>query len=338
MKILVTGGAGYIGSHTVAELLKEGHEVVVFDNLICGHKEAITCPLVVGDLLHKDEINQVFEKERFDGVIHFAAYALAGESMKEPAKYFENNLQGGLNLLEAMRTHEVKRIVFSSTCAIYGFPEKLPVKEEEGLPASGQNKKPVSVYGESKLMFEKILNWYDRLFGIKNICLRYFNAAGASLDGSIGEDHQPETHIIPIAMQTALGQREKFTVFGTDYQTPDGTNIRDYIHVLDLADAHIKALEYLLDGKESNYFNVGTGQGYSNKQILETIKKVTGVDFPVEYGPRREGDPDAIYADNAKIKAVLGWEPRYSDLLTIIKTAWNWHKTHPQGYTPLAKQ
>jgi len=324
MKILVTGGAGYIGSHTVAELLKQGHEVTVFDNLICGHKEAIACPLIVGDLLHKEEINQVFEKEQFEGVIHFAAYALAGESMKEPAKYFENNLQGGLNLLEAMRTHEVKRIVFSSTCAIYGFPQKLPVTEEE-------SQKPVSVYGESKLMFEKILAWYDRLFGLKNVCLRYFNAAGASLDGSIGEDHQPETHIIPIAIQTALGQREKFTVFGTDYQTPDGTNIRDYVHVLDLASAHIKALEYLVSEKKSNYFNVGTGQGYSNKQILETVKKVTGVDFAVEYGPRREGDPDAIYADNTKIKSVLGWEPKYSDLLTIVKTAWNWHR---KGYTP----
>lgn len=326
MKILVTGGAGYIGSHTVAELLKQDHEVTVFDNLVYGHKEAITCPLVVGDLLKREEINQVFEKEKFDGVIHFAAYALAGESMKEPGKYFENNLLGGLNLLEAMKNHQVNKIVFSSTCATYGYPEKLPVVEEE-------SKKPVSVYGESKLMFEKVLFWYDQLFGIKNVCLRYFNAAGASVTGEIGEDHKPETHIIPIAMQVALGQREKFTVFGTDYQTPDGTNVRDYIHVLDLASAHIKALEYLTQESSSNYFNVGTGNGYSNKQILDMVKKVTGVDFEVEYGPRREGDPDAIYADNSKIKQVLGWEPKYSDLQTIIETAWNWHKTHPNGFS-----
>lgn len=325
MKILVTGGAGYIGSHTVAELIKAGHSVVVFDNLAYGHKEAVDCPVVVGDLLNKKEIGQVFEKEKFDGVIHFAAYALAGESMEKPEKYFENNLQGGVNLLEAMKGHGVDKLVFSSTCATYGYPNKLPVVEEE-------SKKPVSVYGESKLMFEKILSWYDQLSGIKNVCLRYFNAAGASLDGSIGEDHQPETHIIPIAMQVALGQREKFSIFGDDYNTPDGTNIRDYIHVLDLASAHIQALEYLNKEKASNYFNVGTGQGYSNKEILEMIKEVSGVDFPVEVGPRRPGDPDAIYADNSKIKKVLGWEPKHSDLKTIIKTAWNWHHSHPQGF------
>lgn len=325
MKILVTGGAGYIGSHTVAELIAQGHQVVVFDNLSFGHKQAVTCPLVVGDLLNKQEISSVFDKENFDGVIHFAAFALAGESMKEPAKYFENNLLGGLNLLEAMKTHGVDKIIFSSTCAQYGFPERLPVTEEE-------SKKPVSVYGESKLMFETILQWYDSLFGIKNVCLRYFNAGGASLDSSIGEDHKPETHIIPIAIQTALGQREKFVIFGTDYKTPDGTNIRDYVHVLDLADVHIKALEYLTKESESNFFNVGTGRGYSNREIVEMIKKVSGVDFLVEEGPRRLGDPDAIYADNTKIKKVLNWESKHSDLETIIKTAWNWHKTHPQGY------
>jgi len=324
MKILVTGGAGYIGSHTVAGLLKVGHEVVGFDNLVYGHKEAVKYPLVIGDLLDEKAVSEVFEKNRFDGVIHFAAYALAGESMEKPAKYFENNLQGGLNLLEAMKAHGVNKIVFSSTCAIYGFPEKLPVVEEE-------SKKPVSVYGESKSMFEKILQWYDKLFQIKNVCLRYFNAAGASLDGSIGEDHTPETHLIPLVMQVALRQREKQVIFGDDYQTPDGTNIRDYIHVLDLASAHIKALEYLKDG-QSSAFNVGTGKGYSVKEIIAMIKKVSGVDFPVEIGPRRPGDPDAVYADNSKIKKVLGWEPKYSDLETIIKTAWNWHKNHPKGF------
>lgn len=327
MKILITGGAGYIGSHTTAELLKQGHNITVFDNLVCGHKQSITCPLVIGDLLNKNEINTVFEKSNFDGVIHFAAYALAGESMNEPGKYFENNILGGLNLLEAMKKHGVNKIIFSSTCAQYGFPEKLPVTEEE-------DKKPVSVYGESKLMFETILQWYDSLFGIKNICLRYFNACGASLDGSIGEDHDPETHIIPIAIQTALGQREKFVIFGNDYKTPDGTNIRDYVHVLDLADAHIRALVYLAGDNESNFFNVGTGTGYSNKEIIEMVKEISGVDFPVETGPRRSGDPDAVYADNTKIKKALSWEPKYSDLETIIKTSWNWHKTHPQGYSP----
>lgn len=325
MKILVAGGAGYIGSHTVEEILKHGHEVVVFDNLIYGHKKAVNCPLIIGDLLNKKEINDVFEKEKFDGVIHFAAYSLVGESMENPAKYFENNLQGGLNLLEVMKNHQVNKIVFSSTCAIYGFPDKLPVTEEE-------SKKPVSVYGESKLMFEKILSWYDKLFGIKNICLRYFNACGDSIDGSIGEDHQPETHIIPVAMQVALGQREKFSLFGTDYKTKDGTCVRDYIHVLDLASAHIKALEYLKKNKKSNYFNVGTGSGYSNKEILNMIKKITKIDFKIENGPRREGDPDAIYADNCKIKKELGWTSQYSDLKTIVASAWKWHQSHPRGY------
>lgn len=325
MKILITGGAGYIGSHTVKELQDKNHEVLVFDNLIYGHQEAITCPLIVGDLLNKEEINKVFQKNHFDAVIHFAAYALAGESMTVPAKYFENNLQGGVNLLEAMKQYGVKKIVFSSTCAIYGYPDKLPVEEEE-------SKKPVSVYGESKLIFEKILNWYNHLFEIKNVCLRYFNASGAALDGTLGEDHQPETHIIPIAMEVALGKRGSFQIFGDDYETPDGTNIRDYIHVVDLATAHLKAVEYLNSESTSNYFNLGTGHGYSNKEILETIKKVADKDFPVQIGPRRPGDPAQIYADNTKIKNVLGWQPRYSDLETIIKTAWRWHKSHPSGF------
>ncbi|MGB9637243.1 MAG: UDP-glucose 4-epimerase GalE [Microgenomates group bacterium] len=325
MKILVTGGAGYIGSHTVRELVAQGYEVAVFDNLTSGHEESVKCPLTTGDLLNKEEIEAVFEKEKFDGVIHFAALSAAGESMKEPARYFENNLQGGVNLLEAMRKAQVNKIVFSSSCAIYGYPEKLPVDEEEA-------KKPVSVYGETKLMFEKILYWYDRLFGIKNVCLRYFNAAGASLEGDIGEDKRPLTNIIPVAMKVVLGQQEKFSLFGNDYPTPDGTCIRDYVHVLDLADAHIKAINYLAEKSESNYFNVGTGKGYSNKEVLSMISKITGVDFKIEVGPRRAGDPAAIYADNSKIKKVLGWEPKHSDLETIIKTAWNWHKTHPKGF------
>lgn len=325
MKILVTGGAGYIGSHTVKELQKNKHEVIVFDNLVYGHREAITCPLVIGDLLDKSQIEKVFSDNQFDGVIHFAAYALAGESMTAPGKYFYNNLQGGVNLLEAMKNHKVKNLVFSSTCAIYGYPKKLPVNEEE-------IKNPISVYGESKLMFEKILSWYDSLFGIKNICLRYFNACGASIDGKIGEDHRPETHLIPVAIQTALGKREKMMIFGTDYQTKDGTNVRDYIHVLDLASAHIKALEYLMVKEKSDYFNVGTGNGYSNKEIIDMVKEVSGINFLVEKASRREGDPDEIYADNSKIKKILGWKPKYSDLETIVQTAWKWHRTHPLGF------
>jgi len=325
MKILVTGGAGYIGSHTVAELLKQGHEIIVFDNLVYGHKEAVACPLVIGDLLHKEEINTVFEKVKFDGVIHFAAYTASGESMEVPAKYFENNLQGGLNLLEAMRHHGVDKIVFSSTAAVYGFVGKLPLVEDG-------EKKPSSVYGQSKLMFETILEWYNQLFGIGSIRLRYFNAAGASLDGSIGEDHKPETHLIPLIMQTALGLKEKQIIFGNDYKTRDGTNVRDYIHVLDLASAHIKALEYLSSKKVSDVFNMGTGRGYSNLEVVEMVKKITGVDFPVEIGSRRPGDADALYADSSKIKEILGWEPKYSDLEIIIKTAWNWHKSHPGGF------
>ena len=325
MKILVTGGAGYIGSHTVAELLRLGHKVVVFDNLVYGHKEAVRCPLVIGDLLHKNEINSVFEKEKFDGVIHFAAYAASGESMQEPAKYFENNLQGGLNLLEAMRKHDIDKIVFSSTAAVYGFSGKLPLVEDG-------EKKPVSVYGQSKLMFETILEWYNQLFGINSIRLRYFNAAGASLDGSIGEDHKPETHLIPIIIQTALGLREKLIIFGNDYKTKDGTNVRDYVHVLDLANAHIKALKYLFSNKVSEVFNMGTGRGYSNLEVVEMVKKITKIDFPVEIGPRRLGDADALYANNSKIKRVLGWEPKYSELEIIIKTAWKWHKNHPYGF------
>lgn len=317
-KILVTGGAGYIGSHTVKVLQDEGYEPIVFDNLVNGHKEAVACEFIEGDLLKRDDIMTAFQTHRFDGVIHFAAYAAAGESIQIPSKYFENNIQGGLNLLEAMKESGVKHIVFSSTCAIYGFPDRLPVSESE-------SKKPVSVYGESKLMFEKILEWYDRLFTIKNVCLRYFNASGAALDGSNGEDHAPELHIIPIAIEAALGKCDKFMLFGTDYQTPDGTCVRDYIHVLDLADAHIKALNYLWEKGESDAFNLGTGHGYSNKEILDMVKKVSQKDFKVEIGPRREGDPDAIYADNTKAKSILKWELQYSDLQTIVESAWKWH-------------
>lgn len=317
MKILVTGGAGYIGSVTVRELIKKGHEIVVYDNLVYGHKESISCKLVVGDLLDLEFLKNNVEGS-FDAVIHFAAYALAGESMQDPYKYFKSNLQGGLNLLEFMKDRKIPSIIFSSTCAIYGYPSKLPVTENE-------SKKPESVYGESKLMFEQILGWYEKLHGIKHINLRYFNAAGAAQDGTLGEEHEPETHIIPIAIQTALGKYPSFNLFGTDYETPDGTCIRDYIHVLDLAEAHIQALEKIRKTEKSDSINLGTGKGYSNREVLNMVKKVSGIDFTIDETKRRSGDPAIIYADNSKAASELGFNPQYSDLETIVKTAWEWH-------------
>ncbi len=319
MKILVTGGAGYIGSVTVRELLKQGFEVVVFDNLEYGHKESVSCRLVIGDLLDSNSLDENFENDKFDGVIHFAAYALAGESMKEPSKYFRNNIVGGLNLLEFMKKKNIPDIIFSSTCAIYGSPENLPVNE-------GAAKNPNSVYGESKLMFEKILSWYDKIFGIKHINLRYFNAAGASLDGALGENHNSETHIIPLAIETALKQRPYFKLYGVDYETKDGTCIRDYIHVEDLATAHILSLKKLQKSNISDSFNLGTGMGYSNIEVLEMIKKVSSVDFSIRKEPRRFGDPAIIYADNKKAEKELGFIPKHSDLETIVSSAWEWHK------------
>lgn len=318
MKILVTGGAGYIGSVTVKSLQDEGHEVTVFDNLSYGHRESVSCSLIVGDLVDRELLFKSFENQKFDGVIHFAAYALAGESMKDPNKYFFNNLLGGLNLLELMKRNQIKNIIFSSTCAVYGTPNKLPVTEEE-------SKKPESVYGESKLMFEKILQWYDKIFEIRHINLRYFNAAGAMLDGSLGEDHSPETHIIPRAINSALSN-SPFLLYGDDYDTPDGTCIRDYIHVLDLASAHISALNKLNENKNSDDINLGAGKGYSNLEVIDTIKKISGIDFPIEKKSRRAGDPAIVYADNSKAKEKLGFSPKYSDLETIVKSAWNWHK------------
>lgn len=317
MKILVTGGAGYIGSITVKYLISQDHDVVVLDNLSYGHKEAVSCPLIVGDLTDREFLLETFKGQEFDGVIHFAAYALAGESMKDPFKYFYNNSVGGLNLLELMRQNQIKNIIFSSTCAIYGTPENLPVTENE-------SKKPESTYGESKLMFEKILDWYEEIYDIKHINLRYFNAAGAALDASLGENHSPETHIIPIAIRSALSNMP-FSLFGNDYETEDGTCVRDYIHVEDLAIAHLQALNYLIENKKSEYFNLGAGVGYSNLRILDAIKKVSEKNFQIVIKPRRPGDPASIYADNSKAKRILGFSPKYSDIETIIKTAWQWH-------------
>lgn len=318
MRILVTGGAGYIGAVTVAYLQREGHEVIVLDNLSYGHKQYVKGRLVVGDLVDKDFLFDNLGKESFDGVIHFASYALAGESMKDPYKYFYNNLTGGLNLLELMRQIKTKNIIFSSTCAVYGTPEKLPVTETE-------SKKPESAYGESKLMLEKILGWYDKIYSIKHINLRYFNAAGASLDSSLGEDHTPETHIIPIAINAAL-TGSSFPLFGDDYPTPDGTCVRDYIHVEDLAIAHLQALNYLSGSQKSDSFNLGSGRGYSNLEVIDAINKISETKLVIEKKPRRAGDPSIIYANSSKAREKLGFVPRYSDLETIVKTAWAWQR------------
>lgn len=319
MNVLVTGGAGYIGSITNWLLYSTGHETVVFDNLTTGHREAVgQTPLIVGDLTKKEEINEAFEKYQFDAVVHFAALALAGESMERPADYYFNNIVGGVNLLEVMRAHNCKRIVFSSTCAVYGTPQTLPVTENSPIH-------PESVYASSKRMFEEILGWYDSLYGIGYTNLRYFNASGALLDGGLGEHHDPETHIIPIALSVAAGKREVFELNGDDYDTTDGTCIRDYIHVLDLADAHLKALEYLGNGGKSDSFNLGVGKGYSNKEVVSAVEEAIGKEIPKKIVARRLGDPAAIWADNTKAKKVLGWELKYSDLKTIVESAWKWH-------------
>lgn len=325
MKILVTGGAGYIGSITNWLLRKNGHETVIFDNLINGHKEAVgDTKLIVGDLRNKKDIAQVFSNESFDAVIHFAALTLAGESMDKPFEYYHNNIDGGLNLLDAMRAGGCKTIIFSSTCAVYGFPKQLPVTEESPID-------PASVYGASKRNFEEILDWYEKIYGIKNAKLRYFNACGALPDGSLGEAHSGETHIIPVALNASV-QGKPFEVFGKDYKTPDGTCIRDYIHVLDLADAHLKAVEYILKQAVSLMVNLGVGRGYSNLEIVRAVESVTGKPMKIAYKERRWGDPDAIYADNAKAKKLLNWAPHYTTPKSIIQTAWAWYQKHPNGY------
>lgn len=317
MKVLVTGGAGYIGSITAKLLEKEGYEVVVFDNLKNGYRENVSSKLVIGDLQNSQDL-QKLNGEKFDAVLHFAAYALAGESMEKPYIYFQNNILGGLNLLEYMRQESIKYIVFSSTCAIYGTPKTLPVSEIS-------EKNPESVYGESKLAFENILYWYSRIYNLRFINLRYFNAAGGALDGSLGEKHNPETHIIPRAIEAILGN-STFELYGNDYDTKDGTAIRDYIHVEDLAIAHILALDKLKKTDKSDSFNLGVGKGYSNLEVIEMVKKVSGKNFDVKVSPKRLGDPPIIYSDNKKSQKELGFTPKYSDLETIVKTAWEWHR------------
>ena len=321
MKILLTGGSGYIGSVTTELLCDDGHAVTVFDNLERGHVEAVDprARLIVGDLREPQPIRDALRDLKPDAVVHFAAYALVGESMQEPLKYFENNVGGGLHLLDAMLRTGVKKIIFSSTCATYGQPDVLPMTE--ALP-----QRPTNPYGESKLMFETALRWEQARRGIQPTFLRYFNACGAT--EKYGEDHEPETHLIPNVLKVALGQAPAVPVFGTDYDTPDGTCIRDYIHIVDLARAHILALEKDVAGP----FNLGTGTGFSVQQVIETCRAVTGHPIPAAVSPRRPGDPAGLVAGADKAKDVLGWKPRYPDLKTIVQHAWNWHRAHPRGY------
>ncbi|MCO6450678.1 MAG: UDP-glucose 4-epimerase GalE [Caldilineales bacterium] len=331
-KILVTGGCGYIGSHTVRELQHQGYEVIVFDNLVHGHLAAVeNAPVIVGDLLNPDEIRQVFaEYDDIAGVIHFAAYIENGESMEKPGKYFQNNVQGCVNLLDAMTEVGVSTLAFSSTCALYGSPEQVPVSETEPL-------KPESPYAASKKMAEEVIQWYRQLKGLRFANLRYFNAAGASFDAHIGHAYKPATHLITVAIEYILGQRQRFFINGKDYDTPDGTCVRDYIHVDDLATAHIAALEHLWKGGESMCFNLGTGIGVSNLETVKLVQEISGHSFEIMYSARRPGDLPYIWADNSRAREVLGWEPRYG-LQEIVETAWRWHSTHPQGFaTPVTE-
>lgn len=329
MAVLVLGGAGYIGSHMVDRLIEKGREkVIVVDNLVTGHRAAVHPEAVFyeGDLADKTFMAKVFqENPDVDAVIHFAAYSLVAESMENPLKYFDNNTAGMVNLLEVMNDYGVKNIVFSSTAATYGIPEELPIKETTP-------QRPINPYGESKLMMETIMKWSDQAYGIKFVALRYFNVAGAKPDGSIGEDHGPETHLLPIVLQVAQGSRDKIMIFGTDYQTPDGTNVRDYVHPFDLADAHILAVDYLRAGKESTAFNLGSSTGFSNLEILEAAREVTGHAIPAEMAERRPGDPDTLIAESSKAREILGWQPEFDDIKKIIASAWAWHSSHPKGY------
>lgn len=327
MSILVCGGAGYIGSHVVKLLIEKNEDVIVVDNLSTGHVDAVDekAKLEIGDLRDKEFLRRVFSKYKIDGVINFAAYSLVGESVIEPLKYFNNNVCGAISLIETMKEFNVKNIVFSSTAATYGEPESIPIKEDDKTV-------PTNPYGESKLMIEKILKWSDKAFGLKYVVLRYFNVAGAHPNGEIGEAHTTETHLLPIILQVALGQREKISIFGDDYDTKDGTCIRDYIHVMDLADAHILALERLKKGGESNIYNLGNGEGFSVKEVIDVVRKVTGHKIPAEISPRRAGDPAKLVASSKKAIDELGWNPKYNTLEQIIESAWKWHKNHPECY------
>ncbi len=319
MAVLVCGGAGYIGSHINKQLNKEGYETVVFDNLVYGHREAVKWgSFVQGDLQNTGEIEAVFQTYKIEAVFHFAAYAYVGESVENPEKYYYNNVANTLNLLHVMKKYGCTKMIFSSTCATYGEPEKVPITED--MP-----QRPVNPYGVSKLMVERILKDYSKAYGLKFVVLRYFNAAGADPEGELGEGHDPETHLIPLILDAASGRRKEIRVFGTDYDTPDGSCIRDYIHVYDLATAHLLALHYLEQGKESNFFNLGNALGTSVFEVIEAVKRVSGKKFTVSVSDRRSGDPARLIGSSEKAQSVLGWKPVYGDIDVIVGHAWNWH-------------
>jgi len=321
VKIFVTGGAGYIGSICVEEMLGRGHQVAVLDNLTEGHRSAVDprATFFRADLSDREAVTRAIGEFGPEAVMHFAANALVGESMENPSKYFRNNVSSGVNLLDAMVDNGVKKFVFSSTCATFGVPERMPI--DETLP-----QRPINPYGESKLMFERILRWYDEIHGLRFTALRYFNAAGAS--GRFGEHHRIETHLIPNILKVALGQKDAVEIYGTDYETPDGTCIRDYIHILDLADAHIRAL----GRDQSGFFNLGTGGGTSVREVIDCCRSVTGREITVREKPRRPGDPPRLIASSDRIRAALGWQPKFQSIEAIVRSAWDWHVKHPQGY------
>ena len=327
MAILVCGGAGYIGSHAVHALVEKGEDVVIVDNLQTGHRGALNpaAKFYEGDIRDASVLDKIFTENKIEAVIHFAANSLVGESMEKPLLYFNNNVYGMQVLLEGMVRHGVDKIVFSSTAATYGEPKRVPIHEDDETC-------PTNTYGETKLTMEKMMKWVSRANGVRYVSLRYFNAAGALPDGSIGEDHKTETHLIPLILQVPTGRRDHITVFGDDYPTPDGTCLRDYIHVVDLADAHVLALEYLRKGGASDIFNLGNGQGFSVKEMIAAAEKATGRSIKVEIGARRAGDPAQLIASSEKARSVLGWKPQFTDVEQVIGTAWKWHESHPHGY------
>lgn len=326
MAILITGGAGYIGSHTVKYFIEQNEEVIVVDNLQSGHEEAIQLEKFYKiDIRNKDQLNKVFNSHNIEAVVHFAANSLVGESMEKPYEYYHNNVYGMLCLLDIMKENKVNKIVFSSTAATYSEPKRTPILENDET-------NPTNTYGETKLAMEKMMKWFDQAYGTKFVSLRYFNAAGAHESGLIGEDHHPETHLIPLILQVPLAKRDKIYIFGDDYPTKDGTCLRDYIHVMDLASAHYKALEYLRKGNNSDVFNLGNGNGYSVRETIEVARKVTGHPIPAEVKERRLGDPAILIASSEKAKSVLGWKPKFDSLEKIIADAWRWHMNNPEGF------
>jgi UDP-glucose-4-epimerase GalE len=325
MRILVTGGAGYIGSHAVRLFLARGHDVWVYDNLSLGHRAAVPADrLIVADLAETHRLDQVLLERRVEAIVHFAAFTYVGESVQQPAKYYQNNLVNTLNLMDAAQRHDIRRFVFSSTAATYGLSDTMPITEDTP-------QRPINPYGNSKLAVEHALADFARAYQWGYAALRYFNAAGANPSGDIGEDHRPETHLIPLAVQAAVGQRPHLDIFGTDYPTPDGTCVRDYIHVDDLAEAHLLALERLEPGS-ARIYNLGIGKGYSVREVIHNVEAVTGTKVPVRETARRPGDPAVLVASSEKIQRELGWQPRYTDLRRIVETAWNWHRQHPRGF------